>query len=95
SLTVSEALWKETPVVGSEIGGIPTQIIDGKNGYLVNPRDYKEVAEKTMDILSSETLQEKMGRKGRERVREKFLITRHIEDWLDLWHNLLTECKAF
>lgn len=84
-LTVSETLWKETPVVGSDTGGIPTQIEDGENGYLVDPEDYDEVAEKVMKILSSETLQEKMGRKGRERVRKNFLITRHIEDWLDIW----------
>lgn len=89
ALTVSEALWKETPVVGSNVGGIPTQIVDGDNGYLVDPQDYDETAEKVMDILSSETLQEKMGRKGRERVRKKFLITRHIERWFDLWIDFL------
>lgn len=90
-LTVSEALWKETPVVASDIGGIPTQVVDGKDGYLVDPNDYEEVAEKVMKILSSETLQEKMGRKGKEIVREKFLITRHIEDWLDLWIDFLVK----
>lgn len=91
SLTVSEALWKETPVVGSNIGGIPTQIVDGENGYLVDPHDHDQVAKKVMDILSSETLRGKMGQKGRERVRKKFLITRHIEDWFDLWIRLLTQ----
>lgn len=95
ALTVSEALWKETPVIGSDIGGIPTQVVDGENGYLVDPNDYDQVAKRVMDILSSETLQEKMGRKGKERVREKFLITRHIEDWLDLWINMLGKCMAF
>ncbi len=95
ALTVSEALWKETPVVGSNIGGIPTQIVDGKNGYLVDPTDYQEVAKKVMDILSSETLRDEMGRRGRERVRKKFLITRHMEDWLDLWDSLLSDCRAF
>lgn len=84
-LSVSEALWKETPVVASDIGGIPTQVIDGKNGYLVDPQDYDEVAKKVLDILSSETLQEEMGYRGRERVKDKFLITRHMDDWLDLW----------
>lgn len=88
-LTVSEALWKETPVVGSDIGGIPSQIVDGKTGYLVDPQDFDEVAKKVMDILSSERLQNEMGRKGRERVRKKFLITRHLEDWLDLWIDFL------
>lgn len=95
ALTVSEALWKETPVVGSEIGGIPTQVVDGETGYLVDPHDYDEVAKKVMDILSDEDLKDEMGKKGRERVRKKFLITRHIEDWLDLWISLLDRCLAF
>ena len=87
ALTVSEALWKETPVVGSNIGGIPTQIVDGENGYLVNPNDYEEVAKKVMDILSDEQLKEEMGKNGKQRVKDKFLITRHIEDWMDVWLN--------
>ena len=33
-LTVAEALWKGVPVVGSKVGGIPLQIIDGENGFL-------------------------------------------------------------
>ncbi|KXA97887.1 glycosyl transferase family 1 [candidate division MSBL1 archaeon SCGC-AAA259J03] len=95
ALTVSEALWKETPVVGADIGGISTQIVDGENGYLIDPTDYGEVAKKVMDILSDEQLRDEMGKKGRERVRKKFLITRHIEDWLDLWIELLSVCRAF
>lgn len=88
-LTVTEALWKETPVVGSDVGGIPTQVVNGKTGYLVNPKDYEGAAEKVMDLLSNETLREKMGRRGKERVRKKFLITRQIEDWLNLWMDFL------
>lgn len=95
ALTVSEALWKETPVVGSDIGGIPTQIVDGENGYLVDPDDYDQVAKKVMDILSDEQMKEEMGKRGRERVRNKFLITRHIEDWLDVWIDLMSTCKTF
>lgn len=90
-LTVSEALWKESPVVGSNIGGIPSQIVDGDTGYLVDPRNYDKVAKRVMDILSSETLRERMGREGRERVRKKFLVTRHIDDWLDLWIDFLAQ----
>lgn len=95
ALTVSEALWKETPVVGSDIGGIPTQIVEGKNGYLVDPHDYNQVAKKVKDILSDEQLKEEMGKKGKERIRKKFLITRHIEDWLDVWIELLERCMTF
>lgn len=90
-LAVSEALWKETPVVGSKVGGIPTQIIDGENGFLVDPQNYDEVAEKVLKLLSDENLRKEMGEKGRERVKKKFLITREIEDWLDLWTEMFRE----
>ncbi|KXA92455.1 hypothetical protein AKJ64_03110 [candidate division MSBL1 archaeon SCGC-AAA259E17] len=84
-----ECWWKETPVVGSNVGGIPTQIVDGKTGYLVDPTDYDEAAKKVMDLLSDETLRKKMGQRGKERVRKKFLITRQIDDWLNLWMDFL------
>ncbi|KXA95818.1 glycosyl transferase family 1 [candidate division MSBL1 archaeon SCGC-AAA259E19] len=89
ALTVAESLWKETPVVGSNVGGIPTQVVDGKTGYLVDPTDYDEAAKKVMDLLSDETLRKKMGQRGKERVRKKFLITRQIDDWLNLWMDFL------
>lgn len=88
-LAVSEALWKETPVVGSDVGGIPTQIVDGENGFLVDPNDYEEAAEKVLKLLSDGDLQEEMGRNGRERIRKKFLVTHQIEAWLNLWLEML------
>ncbi len=89
-LSVSEALWKETPVVASKVGGISAQVIDGETGYLVKPHDYDGAAKKIMDLLSSRTLREKMGEKGKRHVKENFLITRHIEDWIDLWVEMLS-----
>jgi trehalose synthase len=89
-LSVTEAMWKETPVVASNIGGIPAQVIDGENGYLVDPHDYGDVAKKVMDILCDRNLREKMGARAKEHVRENFLNTRHIEDWIDTWIELLT-----
>jgi len=89
-LTVSEAMWKETPVVAAERGGISKQVVDGETGYLVDPEDFEEVAEKVLDILSREELQDEMGRKGRERVKENFLITRHVEDWIEVLNEVLS-----
>ncbi|KXA92839.1 hypothetical protein AKJ66_03420 [candidate division MSBL1 archaeon SCGC-AAA259E22] len=88
-LAVSEALWKETPVVGSDVGGIAMQIVDGENGYLVDPGDYDEAAEKIMDILSDDDLRERMGRRGKEIIKDRFLITHQIEKWLDIWREML------
>jgi trehalose synthase len=83
-LTVSEALWKETPVVASNVGGIPLQITDGKDGYLVDPLDYDGFAEKIIYLLENPLEAERIGKKGKETVKEKFLITRLLADYIDL-----------
>ena len=86
ALTVSEALWKQTPVIGGNVGGIPLQIKHGENGFLVN--NVKECADSTLKLLQDPKLVEDMGKFGREHGRKNFLITRLLEDHLDLLDNL-------
>ena len=86
-LTVAEALWKETPVIGGNVGGIKLQINDGETGYLVN--SVEEATEKTRYLLNNPVIAREMGLKGKEVVREKFLSTREIEDHLVLLNKLL------
>jgi trehalose synthase len=81
-LSVTEALWKEVPVVGGNVGGIPIQIIDGVNGFLVN--SISEAAEKTLYLLKHPAEAKKMGAKGKDHIMKNFLITRHLEDYLKL-----------
>jgi trehalose synthase len=83
-LTVTEALWKERPVVASDVGGIPLQVIDGETGFLVEPRDIAGFAERVIQILENPDLGRELGRKGKEHVREHFLITRLLSQYLDL-----------
>lgn len=83
-LTVTEALWKETPVVASNVGGIPLQITDGENGYLLDPFDYDGFAERIIYLLENPSKAEQIGKRGKETVREKFLITRLLTDYIDL-----------
>ncbi len=83
-LTVTESLWKETPVVASDVGGIPRQVIDGENGFLVNPRDIEGCAEKVIALLEDPALAKEMGARGKEHVRKHFLITRSLLDYFDL-----------
>lgn len=89
-LTVAEALWKETPVVASRVGGIPLQIEDGVSGFLVEPGDISGCADRIVEILRNPKLGEEFGRKGRERVKEKFLITRLVLDYLNLLQDLFS-----
>ncbi len=87
-LTVTEALWKGKPVVASNVGGITLQIKDGENGFLVAPYDVKGFAERIIKILQNPELAEEMGKKGKETVRENFLITRLLSDYLELLNDI-------
>ena len=84
-LTVSEAMWKETPVIGGNVGGIRYQIEDGVNGFLVN--NIEETADRIVRLLKDSKLREHMGKQARETVREKFLLTRYLEQYIDLFNS--------
>ena len=88
-LTVSEALYKGTPVVASNVGGIPLQVINGENGFLHEPNDFEGFTESILKILKNRDLREKMGEKGKEHIRKNFLITRLMLDWLNLFERHL------
>jgi len=83
-LVITEALWKETPVVASNVGGIPTQMVDGKTGYLLDPLDFDGFAEKIVLLMQDEDLRRKLGDQAKEHVRERFLVTRHLLDYINL-----------
>ncbi len=87
-LTVSEALWKGTPVVATEVGGIPLQVGDGKVGYLVRPGDYDTAAERVVTLLEDAASRTELGIAGKEHVRSNFLIPRLLLDWLNLLREL-------
>jgi len=88
-LTVAEALWKGTPVVASDIGGIPLQIENGLSGYLVEPNDIDGFTGKVLELLREPDKAEKMGQRGHEYVLQNFLITRHLLDYVKLYRQLL------
>jgi len=88
-LVVSEALACGKPVIGTNVGGIPDQIIDGYNGFLVQPRDPKEIAEKTLRLIENPEEAKRMGLNGRKMVEEKFDIGKRIERIKTLYVNLL------
>lgn len=88
-LTVSEALYKGIPVVASNVGGIPLQVINGENGFLHEPDDIDGFTESIIRLLKDDELREKMGENGKEYIKNNFLITRLMLDWLDLFEKYL------
>ena len=85
-LTVAEAMWKGTPVIGGNVGGIRYQIEDGVNGFLVS--SIEESAKRIVQLVNDQGLRDEMGNKARETVRKKFLMTRYLEQYLDLFGEL-------
>ena len=81
-LTVTEAKWKGAAVIGGDVGGIRHQIKDEWNGFLVKTPD--EAAARMVRLLKDPQLRERIGVRAKESVRKKFLMSRLLEDWLDL-----------
>ncbi len=79
-LTVSEALWKKKPVIGGAVGGIKLQIIDGVTGFLVHSPE--GAATRAQQLLADPAMRQEMGENGHEHVRQNFLLTRHVKDYL-------------
>ncbi len=81
-LTVTEGLWKSKPVIGGNVGGIVLQVINHHTGFLVNTPE--GTAHRIRYLLQHRGRMRLMGEKGREFVRENFLLTRHLREYLTL-----------
>lgn len=81
-LVVSETLWKGTPVVAGKTGGIPMQMPEGVGGYLIESTE--ECVERVVELLRDRRTARRLGARGREHVRQHFLITRLLADELRL-----------
>lgn len=81
-LTVTEALWKGKPVIGGACGGITIQVHDYQTGFLVHST--AGAAYRIRYLLRYADKRQRMGRTGHEFVREHFLLTRHLRDYLTM-----------
>ncbi len=86
-LTVAEAMWKGKPVIGGAAGGITAQVIYDVTGYTVN--SVEGTAFRIRHLLNNPDVREKMGQHAKEYVRQNFLITRHLRDYLTLMYALV------
>lgn len=91
-LVVSETIWKGTPMVAGRAGGIPLQMADGAGGILVD--SVEECAAGIVELLENTERARTLGRLGRERVREHFLIPRLVLNQLQLMRAIF-EDKPF
>ena len=82
-LTVTEAMWKGAAVIGGDCGGIRRQIEDGVNGFRVS--SVEQAAQRIVQLLKDAGLRQRLGRAARESVRREFLMSRLLEQYLDLF----------
>jgi trehalose synthase len=86
-LVVAEALWKETPVVAGNVGGIPMQMVGSLSNFLVDT--IEECAEKVVYLLEHKEVAEELGKEGMEHIKDNFLTPRLIRDELSLIKELV------
>lgn len=86
-LTVTEGLWKGKPVIGGDVGGIRRQVINYHTGFLVNTPE--GAAHRIRFLLHHNELRKEIGIKAKEFIRENFLLTRQLREYLTLFHEAL------
>ncbi|MFQ5859993.1 MAG: glycosyltransferase [Dehalococcoidia bacterium] len=86
-LTVSEAMWKGTPVVGGNVGGIRLQIEDRVNGFLVNSPD--ECAQRIVQLVQDPPLRQAMGQQAHQKAGQHYLLPRLVRDYLQAAQDFL------
>ncbi|MFC2059023.1 glycosyltransferase [Chloroflexota bacterium] len=79
-LVITEALWKGKPVIAANVGAIPLQITEGDTGYFFNT--LHETANRVIWLLQNPKAADQIGKRGREYVREHFLLPDRITDYL-------------
>ncbi|MGN6557601.1 MAG: glycosyltransferase, partial [Solirubrobacterales bacterium] len=84
-LTVSEAMWKGRPVVGSRVGGIQDQVLDGETGILVDdPHDLAAFARAIESIAADPHRCAEMGGAGHDRIRDNYLAAHRLREYMAL-----------
>lgn len=91
--TILEASACGTPTVASAVGGIPEQIKDDDNGFLVPPHDPEAIAARLVQLLGDQSLRESMGRRAADTARDRFGAMRMTSDYL-AWFDEILAARA-
>jgi trehalose synthase len=90
-LTVAEAMWKSRPVVGSAVGGIVDQLVDGESGVLLeDARDLTSFGAAVAALLADPAERARLGRNARRRATDRFLPDRQLLDYAALIENVIS-----
>ena len=87
-LVATEAMACGKPVVASRVGGLPDQVVDGYNGFLVPPRDPRALADRILYLLENPSEAKRMGLNGRKLAEERFDIENRVNEVVKLYREL-------
>ena len=87
-----EAMSAGRPVIGTRVGGIPEWLDDGKTGFLVDPGNSAQIAEKVIQLFSNRKLMDKMGENGRKKA-EQLDIKNHIKEIEIVYQEVIDKYK--
>ena len=76
------------PVVGTRYGGTPEIVEDGVTGYIIDPRNPEEIAQKIIELLKNPERAKQFGEAGYKRVKEKFNLEDKVEEYIVVYESL-------
>lgn len=89
NVTISQAMASGLPVIATRHSGLPDQVHDGVNGFLVPEGDYQALAEKIIEMIQHPELWPAFGQAGRKIVEEKFNNEKIIQKQIDIYKEVL------
>ena len=92
SIVILESHASGRPVIATNVGGNPELVDDGKTGYVIDPKNSNQIAEKIVQILSDEKLARVMSENARKRAEKEFDIRTHVNSILEIYRNVLDDC---
>jgi len=89
-ISILEAMKYSLPIIATRVDGIPEQVEDGSNGFLVSKGDLESLCDRLCFLYDNETLRKKMGEKSYAILEGKFNLERNFSRLVELYKELVS-----
>jgi L-malate glycosyltransferase len=90
-LVCAEAMSLGKPIVGTNVGGIPEQVVHDLTGFIVPPGDPAALADSINKLISDPKLMAEFGKQGYQRYQEKFALAGMVQATVDIYEKVMAE----